>query len=334
MTEHHTRVPTTARLQAPCGATLRQSPTRLLCVVMCVVWGALPLCAQDSSGVGTARPAPAPVDKANFIPLAGNLAHNIDASDKPYVVTADLYVPSGKTVVVEPGVVLLFRAFTTLHVEGRLVAAGTRAQPIVFSSENDRDYNPGSSLLPNPYDWNGITVHEGGIGAEFTFCRLQYSVYGIDALTKFVKVHQTSLRNNGRGNLSIAGAPVNPTVTDGDRYSYALPMKDAVKDGVPIRILQDPAARKRTLLRFCGLGAVVAGTSLATIFGATLSRDTRELDALSDAAFVDENSNIAANTDADWRAAASKRRADVVVLVGGLLIAAGGGVGLVWSFTF
>ena len=58
---------------------------------------------------------------ADFRTLLGDLPKTVLAETGPYLVTSDIYVPAGKTVVVEPGAVFLFKNFTGLHVQGTLI---------------------------------------------------------------------------------------------------------------------------------------------------------------------------------------------------------------------
>lgn len=269
---------------------------------------------------------------ANAIPLSGNLPPELVAQSQPYLVTTDIYVPSGKTVRIEPGAVLLFRNFTGLHVEGRLIAAGERGRPVVFTSENDRSYNPSAPLLPNAYDWNGIFIHEGGLGTELTSCAVGYSVYGINALTRFVRLQDVAFHDNGRADLTIEGKLME--VRPGVPFSYAASLDDARKAGVPVQVLTDPLGKRRNGLRYGGLGVFFVGCAFAAWCGNAWSADLNRLAALKDLDVEGENSNLVKNRRADFDAAvASRNRAEALTFVGGG-IALLGTVGFTWSFSF
>ncbi len=66
----------------------------------------------------------------------------------PYLVRDAFNVPTGRTLTLEPGTVLLFAAEATLRVDGRLVAEGTEKDPILFSAGH------GSR-------WSGVTLEHG-----------------------------------------------------------------------------------------------------------------------------------------------------------------------------
>ncbi|HEX2959419.1 MAG TPA: hypothetical protein VHO70_21470 [Chitinispirillaceae bacterium] len=183
--------------------------------------------------------------------LAGDLPRYISADKSPYHVVADIYVPSGKVVEVEPGTVFLFKNFTGLHIQGVLNAKGTLMKDIVFTSINDEDYNKDTDLNPTPYDWNGIYIHKDGIGTDLERVKVRYSVKGILSETKFIRLSEVLFHDNGRANLTIENEtkPVAPEMP----YSYNLSLKDAVVDGVPAKILMDPHAKVRNIIRYTGL---------------------------------------------------------------------------------
>ncbi len=191
----------------------------------------------------------------NFETLVGDLPKAIIAEKGPYLVTSDIYVPAGRTVTVAAGTVFLFKNFTGLHVQGTLLARGTADRPVVFTSENDKRFNPGASLIPNPYDWNGMFIHDDAIGTDLQHIEVAYSVYGINSLTKFIRIVGGVFRDNGRANLTIEGQAQAVTA---EPYSYTLSVKSASVDGVPVKILRDPDAPRRNVLRYTGLSLFVS----------------------------------------------------------------------------
>ena len=198
-----------------------------------------------------------------FVTLVGDLPRIISAEKGPYLVTSDVFVPAGKTVSVEAGTVFLFRNFTGLHVQGTLVAKGTAARPVVFSSENDKRFNPGATLLPNPYDWNGIFIHDDAIGTDLQHVEVAYSVYGINSLSKFIRILEGVFKENGRASLTIEGQAQN---VGAEPFSYSLSVKNASVDGVPVKILKDPDAPKRNAVRYTGLSLLVIGVVVGAVY--------------------------------------------------------------------
>lgn len=91
-----------------------------------------------------------PVESAH---AATNVSGNISANttwtlaNSPYIMTGDVYVLSGVTLTIEPGVLIQADASSrTLSVNGSLSAVGTASQPITFTSTSDSA----------PGQWNGI----------------------------------------------------------------------------------------------------------------------------------------------------------------------------------
>ena len=261
--------------------------------------------------------------------LGGNLPRIIQAGARPYRVASDIYVPSGKTVTIKPGAAFLFKNFTELHIEGCLMAEGTVDRPIVFTSEFDTSFIRGTALLANPYDWNGIFIHENGLGSSFAHCKIQYTVYGINSLTKYIKIDQVTFKGNGRSDVTIEGKK--QLVTD-KPYSYSLTLADAKKDGVPVTILMDPLAKKRNEFRYGGTVIFVGGLTMGIWSTAILNIDQQKLDQLSDGTVIDENSPLVSKSPHDRAVAEDKRDRDRWLAAAGYAIAVLGAAGFTLSF--
>lgn len=89
-----------------------------------------------------------------------------------YRVTDNLSVPEGVTLTIQPGAIVKFDADKALAVfaGGRLVAEGTVAQPITFTSIKDDtvggDANgDGDASTPAAGDWRRLRVQEGGVAS-------------------------------------------------------------------------------------------------------------------------------------------------------------------------
>jgi hypothetical protein len=262
-------------------------------------------------------------DAPVFPPLVGDLPKVLLAEKGPYLVTTDVYVPAGKSVTIQAGTVLLFKNFTGLHVQGKLMVWGLPDKPVVFTSENDHRFNRAASLNPNPYDWNGIFIHDDAIGTDLTNFEISYSVYGINSLTKFIRITGGVFRDNGRASLSIEGMP--QTVT-ADPFSYALSVKNAAVDGVPVKILEDPDAVKRSSLRFGGLSVFLVGTAIGAIFNMQMSTNqTRMNEVKAD----DQTYDLP-----DYLSARTARNRNAAYMIAGYCVGLIGAAGLTWSFRY
>jgi len=87
-------------------------------------------------------------DTASVKTLGGYLSGAIPAEQ--YRVIQHLRVADGQTMTIAPGTTLRFDSGIGLFASGKLLAQGTSAQPIIFTSGN---------LNPLPGDWSGIHVN-------------------------------------------------------------------------------------------------------------------------------------------------------------------------------
>jgi parallel beta-helix repeat protein len=87
-----------------------------------------------------------------------------------YVITADVIVQSPHVLTVEPGSTVKFNGGKFLHVEGRLLAAGTSEAPIVFTS---------SAASPARGSWGYIQIRSGSNPAsELAYTTIAYGGAG------------------------------------------------------------------------------------------------------------------------------------------------------------
>ena len=107
--------------------------------------------------------------------LGGTLNSNLTLLkiNNPYLVESQLTVPAGVTLTIEPGAVIKFSLSPPgcssdragLQVQGGLVAEGTTAAPIIFTSWNDSSVGGATgSGTPAAGDWDRILFEAGSTG--------------------------------------------------------------------------------------------------------------------------------------------------------------------------
>lgn len=80
--------------------------------------------------------------------------------------TASMGVENGKTLVIEPGVIIKINTGQLFRVDGTLIADGTPEDPIVFTSYRDASYGGKTNLAsdtnpPAPGDWRYVRIRPG-----------------------------------------------------------------------------------------------------------------------------------------------------------------------------
>jgi hypothetical protein len=263
-----------------------------------------------------------------FKEIGGDLPATLTAAQGPYLAVSDIYVPTGRSVTIDAGTVILFRNFTGLKSQGTLLVKGNAMRPVVFTSEFDTVYNPQAGMRPNAFDWNGLYIDKDAVGTDLQNIRLEYSVYGVHAMTKFIRITNSTFRYNGRGNCSIEGNEMPATTTE--PFNYSLTVKDALAAGVPIRILRDPAAVKRNLARWSGVALFVAGAAIGGYYTNAYMVSSNDLKTLS----ATDRDNLVNHTGGDWNAAYNRKYSNLGVMGVGYVVGVLGAVGFVWSFRF
>ena len=81
----------------------------------------------------------------------------------PYIITDDIQIEESDTLLIEPGVHVLFDGHFSLRANGHLFARGTHADSILFS------HNHPDSM------WAGIGIHKNKNKSVLEFCRIEYS---------------------------------------------------------------------------------------------------------------------------------------------------------------
>ncbi|MGC9356852.1 MAG: hypothetical protein ACP5GX_03255, partial [Anaerolineae bacterium] len=107
-------------------------------------------------------------------PITGNTTWTL--ANSPYVVVNDVTVNSGVTLTIEPGVVVKFTDdYDDLIVNGTLVADGTGASPIIFTSINDHSVGGETGTgSPAGADWSGIYFTSSSSGNVLDYVTVRY----------------------------------------------------------------------------------------------------------------------------------------------------------------
>ena len=123
------------------------------------------------------------------------------AANSPYIVTCDVIVDAGVTLTIEPGVVVKFGGtYRDLKIDGTLLAEGTAAEPITFTSLKDDEAggdtnSDGSASSPWPGDWDGLRFYGSSTGSVLDHAVVRYGS-GPNHENIYVATSDVTLTNN------------------------------------------------------------------------------------------------------------------------------------------
>ena len=211
--------------------------------------------------------------------------HKFDTTGSPYLVVSDIVVPSGTECWIEKGVVFLFRPFTGLIVDGRLLVNGTPDQPVTFTSANNFLYNMNSMQPPQAFDWNGIIIASESYGSILRHITLSYSVYGIAAKTPNISIEKGLFFDNGQFHVTIKDKMQN--VKNNVPFTYQSKLMETIRysnTSSPSKPSRNNTStggiRKRPVFRYSLLGAGVLATA-AGVGGAVMAfENTKNIEAM------------------------------------------------------
>jgi hypothetical protein len=177
--------------------------------------------------------------------LSGSIGTlTLDSAGSPYTVTDNIIINQGKTLIIGPGCVLLFKPYCGIDVAGELLVQGTPEKPVVFTSINDDKWNR-SEKTPEAFDWNGIRILADGRGFLSRFL-ISYSVYGIQAQSEDITISEGVFNQNGQFNFTLSGKIL------------------TVKENLPFSYVGGAAIGKNTRpLRLAAITMCIAGTGCA-----------------------------------------------------------------------
>jgi|GEM_PF-3252050 len=125
-------------------------------------------------------------------------------AESPYIVTGDATVEAGKTLTIDPGVVVKFNSGFSLKVLGNLTVSGTGTGvgSVIFTS---------AKSVPAAKDWGGIRFEDGSSGS-LSYAEIMYADTGIDILGSSPTITDCTIHHNNKG-IYVYDRRVTPQIT-------------------------------------------------------------------------------------------------------------------------
>jgi hypothetical protein len=173
------------------------------------------------STVPQAMAAPATPDdhtqpQANVINVTGTISSNTTwTAGTAYQVTSRVTLASNTVLTIQPGAIIKFNLNADMRINGTLIAEGTAANPIIFTSFRDDsvggDTNgDGDATSPEPGNWGSIGFRTGSVTriahAQFRYGGGQFSNNSIlDATDGSLTINNSAISNSSTRGLAVSG---------------------------------------------------------------------------------------------------------------------------------
>ena len=136
-------------------------------------------------------------------------------NNESHILTCDVTIPAGVTLTLAAGTVIKANPGLHVNVYGSLVADGTAADPVVFTSYADDsvggDTNAdGSVSSPAAGDWSGIYAQGGSLSLDHA--KVAYAVWPVQASSAAVSVTNSTITEATGGGILVSDVSSVPTI--------------------------------------------------------------------------------------------------------------------------
>jgi hypothetical protein len=174
-----------------------------------------------------------------YIDPAAMTGHNINLTLQTglnaYYFTDTFTVSNGRTLTVQPGVVIRTASSKFLIIQGDLQAVGSAGQPIKFSDPDENNYAWGGLIFDGPSGASGHLDHvivEHGCNSWESHVCATLMIYNL-AANKSVVVEHSTLQNSNEMNLAVYNSltvQIDNNLIKGGRYGIYLATNLTVKN--------------------------------------------------------------------------------------------------------
>lgn len=216
---------------------------------------------------------PARRNSINYFPINATPTTNITLTTvrSPYVITGTFTIPSGITLFIDPGVIIkVYNIFSSVTVNGSIMAGGTSANPVVFTSFHDDDCGitggcgntNASAVSPASGDWASVTVSSTAASSTFSHTTFRYG--GVEDASA---LYLANLR------IENASTTVRNSIIEKSK-TYGILLKNASGGSIANNTIREN--NRNVMGQTQGTG-IVSAASNAAITGNTFTQNTKGL---------------------------------------------------------
>ncbi len=195
-----------------------------------------------------------------------------------YIVTGDLSVKFGDTLIFEAGSELRFKPNTGLTIRGVFIAEGKVDNTIIFTSAQEQELKSAESTALATHWWKGIDLSAPKVMSRLAYCLFCFCDTALVLKNTFQKIDldHVVFHKNKSANLVWVGKTVE--TSDDVEYIYRMDVADKIqkKGNFPINLASDIAygikTRWKTLIKPTCAAVSIAGGAM-WIFGYVKSKD-------------------------------------------------------------
>ncbi|NQU84228.1 MAG: right-handed parallel beta-helix repeat-containing protein, partial [Mariniphaga sp.] len=136
--------------------------------------------------------------------VQGDVSGTWTVGNSPYSVIGDVNVPIGLTLTIEPGVVVKFMDNYSFTIYGTLLANGTVADSIRFTS---------GQSLGSPGDWQNIHFNNANNNCSLNYCIVEYGNNGVYISDCNPSITNSTICNNLNAGIYCSTANSSPSIS-------------------------------------------------------------------------------------------------------------------------
>ncbi len=153
----------------------------------------------------------------NGILYQGTVSRNYTfAANLPYKISTGLGVNASTTLTLDAGVVLKFTNSGSLTVQGNLIANGTSANKVIFTSIKDDAYggdtnNDGTTTAPAKADWSQVHLENATATSTIANATFSYGTTGLKLTNSAATLDSVLFKTNTTGIQAVGTSSVDAT---------------------------------------------------------------------------------------------------------------------------